>query len=115
MKWTILDSVSMLRTAAVADDLELALFHKDGVACYDVISACDLSNATTLTTLGIKRGTSEFLITTYTAPAAGVVTPTLTRIFAPADARPFARFTGGSPGDRLMLYVFGYISDANNP
>lgn len=115
MKWTILNSVSMIRTGAAFDDLEIDLFSHDGVACFDVIAGVDHSNATTLTTLGIKRGTTEFLLVTYSAPAANVVVPTLTRIFAPAESRPFMRVTGGSPGDILQLYVYGYISDANNP
>jgi hypothetical protein len=115
MKWTILQSVTMIRTGAAFDDLELDLFTHDGVACYDVISGVDRNNATALTTFGIKRGTSEFLLATYAAPAANVVVATVTRIFAPAEARPFMRVSGGSAGDTLELFVFGYLNTDMTP
>lgn len=110
MKWTILQSVTMIRTAAAFDDLELDLFSHDGVACYDVISGVDHNNALTLVTYGIKRGTSEFLLASYVTPGANVVTATVTRVFAPAEARPFMRVTGGSAGDTIQLYAFGYVN-----
>lgn len=111
MKWTILQSVTMLRTGATFDDLELDLFSRDGVVFFDVISGVDKDNATTQTTFGIKRGTSEFLLATYAAPAANVVVATVTRIIVPAEARPFMRVTGGVLGDRLELFVYGYLNN----
>jgi hypothetical protein len=40
---------------------------------------------------------------------------TVTRIFAPAEARPFMRVSGGSAGDTLELFVFGYLNTDMTP
>jgi hypothetical protein len=107
----LLNRIEELRNAALVQDIMLPVNIPGMKACYDRIAAVDFTTALTLLTVGFKIGAGEMLVETFTAPAAGVVVATSTRIFVNSNYSPFIRVTGGVLGDRIAMYVFGYISN----
>lgn len=109
---SLIEKIEAVRSSASSQDIELKDQDRGGNVCYDRISAVDYTNALTLLTVGMKVGANEFLIESFASPAAGKVVCTNSRVFFPGVYRPFIRVTGGSSGDRIALFVYGYITDA---
>lgn len=100
-----------VRDASVSQDI-LANIRFNGVqVCYDRISVVDYTSGLTMATIGFKQGASESLVESFDSPAAGHVVSTQARIFMPVNFSPFVRVTGGSPGDRIALFAYGYVTD----
>jgi len=104
--------VEAVRDGNVSQDIELPARREGQVACYDRLSAVDFTTALTLLTFGFKAGAGEYLIQTFAAPAANVVSSVWGRIFVDSGFIPFIRVTGGVAGDRIRIIVFGYLSDS---
>jgi len=107
----LLNQIQGVRSAAASQDFELPVNAPGQVACYDHISAVDYNNALTLVTFGFKKGASEFLLMSVLQPAALFAATTQGRVFMSSDYTPFIRVTGGVAGDRIGLFVYGYIAD----
>ena len=108
---SLVDHIEEARSAAVVQDIMLPVRPDGKTACYDRIAAVDYTTALTLLTMGFKFGASEYLVESFAAPAAGVVVATQSRIFVHSGFTPFIRVTGGVAGDRIGLFVYGYLSD----
>lgn len=98
-----------LRGATTYTDIEIPPFNSLGTVCLDRVSAINVDHSPTLVTIGYKVGASEFLVEGYSQPASGQVVSTQSRIFISGQARVFARFTGGTQGDKLQVYAYGYV------
>ncbi len=107
----IILKVESVRDAGDSQDIAISIVESSNVVCYDRIAAVDYTNAATLITVGMKYGANEYLIESFVTPAAGRVVSTQSRLFVPGNYRPFLRVTGGVQGDRIALFVYGYISD----
>lgn len=108
---SLVNHIEGVRSAAAVQDFELPVRPDGLTACYDRLAALDYTAALTLLTLGFKLGASEYLVQSFAAPGAGFVCSTTGRIFVDSGFTPFVRVTGGGAGDRIGLFVFGYLSD----
>jgi len=102
-------SIGGIRTAATTDDLTLTRVTKPVLICIDRLSAVCVDHAATLITFGFKRGSDEVLLYSVAPSAANQVVTMPERIFVTSDYAPFARFLGGTAGDKLMFYAYGYM------
>lgn len=103
--------VEAVRDGNPSQDILMTVLHPGKTACYDRLTGVNFTSAPTLFTFGFKSGASESLVQSFATPAAGVVVSTTGRIFVDSGDTPFLRVTGGVAGDRIALYVFGYLSD----
>jgi len=108
---SLVDHVEAIRSAALVQDILLPVRPDGKTACYDRLAAVDYTSALTVLTLGFIYGASEYLIESFAAVAAGFVVSTMGRIFVDSGFTPFVRVTGGVAGDRIALFVYGYLSD----
>jgi len=110
-KKTLITEVQDVITDATSQDLQLLPFSGQPLVCYDRIVAADLTSGVTLITIGFLRGSNEVLLVSGTPAAVGGNIVMEGKVFAPAVWRPFARFKGATLGDKVCLYVFGYLTD----
>lgn len=107
----IILKVEGVRNGESSQDVQIVIVETTNVVCYDRIAAVDYNNSATLITVGMKYGANEYLLESFATPSAGQVVSTQSRLFVPGNYRPFLRITGGTQGDRIALFVYGYISD----
>lgn len=100
-----------VRSADVSQDILAQVGIQGAQVCYDRISAVDYTSALTMLTFGFKQGASESLAESFETITANRVVSTQARIFMPVGYHPFIRVTGGSPGDRIAIFAYGYVSD----
>jgi hypothetical protein len=100
----------MLRTAATTDDLSFTRAAKGGLVCYDRLAAVNVGHQATLITFGFHKGANEILLESFAPAAANLVVATSQRVFVAAEWIPFARFSGGTTGDELKFYGYGYLT-----
>jgi hypothetical protein len=111
IKQTLHNKIEVVRTAAASQDVLLPVNLANMLACYDRIAGVDLTTALTLMTFGFMSNANELLIESFVAPAAGSVMATQSRLFVNSEFIPFMRVTGGTTGDRLGFYIYGYIAE----
>lgn len=110
-KITLDGYVEAVRDGNPSQDIELRQRPEGMTACYDRLSAVDFTTALTLLTFGFKAGAGEYLVESFTAPAANFVVTSHGRIFVDSGFTPFCRVTGGVAGDRIRFFVYGYLSE----
>jgi hypothetical protein len=107
-KQSIVNKVEIVLTDTTSQDIELPLNIQSGLIGYDLITAVDYTNSPTLIVLGFKAGASEYLLYGESNPAAQKPVSTPRRVYVPARFTPFARVRGGTSGDKIALFVYGY-------
>ena len=112
MSYNILvNRIEEIRTAALTQEIILPVNIPGMKACYDRLAAINYNSALTLLTFGFKYGAGEMLLETFAIPVPNFVVCTSTRIFVDSDYSPFIRVTGGNAGDRIALFVYGYLAN----
>jgi hypothetical protein len=98
-------------TNSTEEDIEISIKPSDVLVCYDRLTLLNVEHSPTTVKLGFKGGNNEFILAGIASPGANVPFSVSGKFFAPAYYRPFARFTGATVGDKVSLYVYGYITD----
>lgn len=111
IKNTIIETVEEVCSNITSQDVEFKHQYRQGVICYDRLAFKDEDSVPDLVTFGFIRGASEALVESFIPTVANQVVATQSRLFVPADYRPFVRVKGGDANDTLTLYVYGYVSD----
>lgn len=114
-KQTILNKVQGIITNTTEQDFELPINLGNGVIGYDAIIGVDYTNSPTLLILGFKIGAGEFLLHGHASPAANQPISSPRRVYIPANYTPFVRIRGGTLGDKIALFVYGYYNDSPYP
>ena len=114
-KQTIVNRIQGVITNATEQDFELPIDLGNGVVGYDAIVGIDYTTSPTLLMLGFKSGVSEFLVHGVASPIAQQPVSSPRRLYVPATYKPFVRVRGGTAGDKVALFVFGYYNDDPYP
>ncbi|MDD3428110.1 MAG: hypothetical protein PHR42_04160 [Caldisericia bacterium] len=114
-KQTVINKVEGIITNTTEQDIELPLDLGKGVIGYDAIVAIDYTNAPTVMLIGFKHGLGEYIVYGEAGTIAHKPITTTRRIYVPATFRPFVRVRGGTSGDRVALFVYGYYNDEPYP
>lgn len=110
-KQTILLSIIGVITNSTEQDIEISIKPQDALVCYDRLTLLNVTHSPTTVQLGFKAGSNEVILAGIASPGANVPFSVQGKVFAPSYYRPFARFTGATVGDKVALYVYGYITD----
>ncbi len=114
-KQTVLNKVQGIISNTTEQDFEIPLDLGQGVIGYDAIVGVDYTNSPTVLVLGFKVGRSEHLLYGEAAPAAQKPVSSPRRIYVPASYKPFVRVRGGTSGDKIGLFIYGYYNDSPYP
>lgn len=108
---TILRSMTAVCSNATTQDVTLDIRESSEMIRWTQIVGLDRTTAPDTLEVGLKRGSSFYVLNAETPGAAARCIKTSGTATAPGDFVPCARFLGANTSDVLELYAAGVIED----
>jgi len=110
-KKTFVSSISAVCDNATSFLLQYKAIPANALVCYDRIVAMNATSASSFVEVGLRHSDKDYILEKQANVAAKTSVEVDNKIFAPGHYKPYCKVFGGSAGDLICLYIFGYYVD----